>query len=81
LSSLISEIESGYLPTPQASDATFLMIRRPVYFRGNAYRILSNQNIDGNAKLADIAWNVWDGWLNPRYVEAMMGYQQNWTEP
>jgi hypothetical protein len=70
----INEIEFGYLPTPQKSDGTFLKIRRPLALKCGAYRITSNQGIDGNAKLADIAWNVWGGQLNPEYVEAMMGY-------
>ncbi len=74
----IDESGSLYLPTPQASDGTFRMIRRPLSLRDGAYRIESNQGIDGNAKLADIAWNVWDGPLSPRYVEAMMGFPPNW---
>jgi hypothetical protein len=80
LDTRINEIESGYLPTPQASDGTFRKIRRPVYLIRNAYRILSNQGIDGNAKLADIAWNVWGGKLNPQYVGAMMGFPMNWLK-
>jgi hypothetical protein len=75
----ISEKESGYLPTPQKSDGTFRMIRRPLKLRGNAYRINSNQGVDGNAKLADIAWNVWGGPLNPTYAEAMMLWPLEWT--
>lgn len=72
--------ESGFLPTPQASDGTFLKIKRPMMLRGNAYRICSNQGIDGNAKLADIAWNVWGGPLNPEYAEACMMYPIKWTD-
>ena len=81
LVSLMSEIGSGYLPTPQASDGTFLMIDRPngCQLYKQSYRHLSNQNIDGAAKLADIAWKVWGGPLNPTYLEAMMGYPLNWT--
>ena len=75
-----SETECGFLPTPQASDGTFFRIKRPIILRGNAYRITSNQGIDGNAKLADIAWNVWGGPLNPEYTEAMMQYPIRWTE-
>lgn len=75
-----SGTESGFLPTPQASDGLFYKIKRPMIMRGNAYRITSNQGIDGNAKLADIAWNVWGGPLNPEYVEAMMMYPSKWTD-
>lgn len=76
----ISGNESGYLPTPQASDGLFYMIKREVYLRGKNYRILSNQGIDGNAKMADVAWKMWGGPLNPQYVEAMMGYPINHTD-
>lgn len=71
--------ESLYLPTPQASDGKFCMIRRPVKMRRGAYRICSNQGIDGSANLKDIAWNVWGGPLSPRYVEVMMGFPLDWT--
>ena len=77
---LTDEREYGWLPTPQASDGLFLTIKRPIYFKVGAYRIRSNQGIDGNAKLADIALNLWGGRLNPKYVEAMMGYPLKWTE-
>lgn len=76
-----SDNERGWLPTPQKSDGMFLKIKRPLYFIGSAYRIKSNQNIDGNAKLADIALNLWGGSLSPTYVEAMMGYPLGWTNP
>ena len=75
-----SGTESGFLPTPQASDGLFYKIKRPMILRGNAYRITSNQGIDGNAKLADIAWNVWGGPLNPEYVEAVMMFPIKWTD-
>jgi hypothetical protein len=74
----IAESESLFLPTPQASDGAFRGIKRPVTLSKGAYRIRSNQGQHGGAKLADISWNVWGGPLNPRYVEAMMGYPPNW---
>lgn len=73
--------ERGWLPTPQKSDGMFLLIKRPLYFIAGAYRIRSNQGIDGNAKIADISLNLWGGPLNPQYAEAMMGFPLNWTNP
>jgi hypothetical protein len=73
--------ESGLLPTLQASDGTFRMIKRKAKLRANGYRIQSNQGIDGNAKLADIAWTLWGGPLNPTFAEAVMGFPLNWTKP
>ena len=69
-----------WLPTPQAADGIFCEIQRPIYLKVGAYRILSNQGIDGGAVMKDIALNLWGGFLNPQYVEAMMGFPQNWTK-
>jgi hypothetical protein len=78
----MSDNERGWLPTPQKSDGLFLGIKRPLALICGAYRIRSRRsNIDGNAKIADIAWNVWGGPLNPTYVEAMMGFPPGWTNP
>ena len=80
--SLVPPIDANgfsFLPTPQASDGHFYTIKRPVIMRGNCYRITSNQGIDGNAKMSDIAWTVWDGPWNPQYAEAMMGFPQDHT--
>lgn len=73
------EDESGFLPTVQKSDGTFRMIKRPLLLKGKCYRINSNQGVDGNAKMADIAWNLWGGPLNPTYTEAMMLWPLEWT--
>jgi len=76
-----SEKGFSYLPTPQVSDADYCTVQRQLYLRGTAYRIRSNQGVDGSAKMADIALNVWGGVLHPRYVEAMMGFPKNWSNP
>ena len=82
LAYLMCANESGFLPTPQASDGTFLKVNRShlVSFKGNSYRHTSHQGIDGNAKMMDIAYKVWGGPLNPIYVEAMMGYPIQHTD-
>lgn len=79
---LMCENESGFLPTPQASDGTFLKVNRAhlCSLKIGSYRHTSHQGIDGNAKMADIAFLVWGGQLNPMYVETMMGFPKNWIK-
>jgi len=74
------EIGYGYLPTPQMSDGLFRDIRRSVRLHGMCYRIESNNGVDGNAKLADIAWGVFGGPLHPELSGSMMGWPPRWTD-
>ena len=77
--SLTRESGSGFLPTPAAFQANCSSVKRPIELRGKAYRIRSNQGIDGNANLQDISQNLWGGALNPVFVEAVMGFPIGWT--
>jgi hypothetical protein len=61
-------------PTPTASEA--INVVRPVFWRGRSPRFLSNQGVEGQARIGDIV----GGQLNPTWIEWLMGYPPNFTK-
>jgi hypothetical protein len=72
-------IEYGLLPTPQAMDGSVGKIHRKVFWRGKSPRKLSNQGIEGQAKLGETLAAL--GFeQHPNFVEWMMGYPMDFTK-
>jgi hypothetical protein len=62
-------------PTPTASES--IAVFRPVTWRGKSPRIVSNNGVDGQARIGDIL----GGLANPQWLEWLMGFPLNWSNP
>jgi len=75
----IGEIGSGLLPTPQAIEAEVGTIIRPVTKRGASFRIVSNQGVDGQAKLYEVIYHLYKKFPTPFFYEMVMMNPMGWT--